>query len=130
MASPSAAGTGALVRQYFSDGSGNFWTGVCKSVYRSCKAFSPTGYLIKGILIHSAMQMSLFNGGGTFDIPLGPPPDFMQGFGRVGLLTALPLKGSPLTSFDLFVADAVNIAENSQILYTVNVERADQPLMY
>lgn len=127
MASPAAAGNAALVRQYFSDSSGKFWSGSCKSAYRSCRSFNPTGYLIKAVIIHSGVQMSLFNGGGEYDIQLKKPPDFMQGFGRIGLQTVLPLKGV-ISGFDLFVADAVNIGENSVIGYVVDVGTENKPL--
>jgi hypothetical protein len=129
MASPAAAGIAALVRQYFSDNSGRFWTAVCCSSYRSCKSFNPTGYFIKAILIHSAVRMTLYNGGGAYDVPLGRPPDYMQGFGRVALYNVLPLKGV-YTNFDLFVADAVNIPEDTSISFSVKITNGKQPLRY
>lgn len=127
MASPAAAGNAALIRQYFSDSSGKFWSGSCKSVYRSCRSFTPTGYLVKAIIIHSGVQMTLFNGGGEYDVQLKKPPDFMQGFGRIGLHTVLPLK-NVTTDFDLFVADAVNIGENSLVGYAVDIAKENKPL--
>ncbi len=127
MASPAAAGSAALVRQYFTDTSGKFWTGICKTSYRSCRAFTPTGYLVKAIIIHSGMQMALFNGGGEYDIQLKRPPDYMQGFGRIGLHTVLPLKGV-ISSFDLFIADAVNVAENSMVGYIIDIASANKPM--
>jgi hypothetical protein len=127
MASPAAAGTAALVRQYFMDSSQRFWTGVCKSTYRSCRPFTPTGYLVKSIMIHSGIQMTLYNGGGQYDVKLKSPPDFMQGFGRIGLHTVLPLKGV-ISSFDLFVADGVNVGENSKVEYNINITTANKPL--
>lgn len=127
MASPAAAGSAALIRQYFMDNNRRFWTAICKSGYRSCKAFTPTGYLVKALIIHSGMQMTLFNGGGQYDVQLKKPPDFIQGFGRIGLHTVLPLKGV-ISSFDLFVADSVNVGENSMVGYIINISTANKPL--
>jgi subtilisin family serine protease len=127
MASPSAAGAGALVRQYFADTDGQFWTAVCNPGHPSCKSFNPSGYLVKGILLHSGVSMALFNGGGNKDVELGPAPDTIQGFGRIGLMNVLPLKGV-ITGFELFVADAVEIRENMQIVGHVNVANSNFPL--
>lgn len=71
--------------------------------------------------------MTLFNGGGEYDVQLKKPPDFMQGFGRIGLHTVLPLK-NVTTDFDLFVADAVNIGENSLVGYAVDIAKENKPL--
>jgi subtilisin family serine protease len=127
MASPSAAGAGALVRQYFADTDGKFWRAVCNPGHPSCKSFNPSGYLVKGILLHSGVSMTLFNGGGNKDVQLGPAPDSTQGFGRIGLMNALPLKGV-ITGFELFVADAVAMKENMQIVGHVNVANSNFPL--
>ncbi len=127
MASPAAAGNALLVRQYFQDPNKKFWTAVCNSGYPFCRSFTPSGALVKAILVHSGVGMTLFNGGDQYDVPLGPPPDYMQGFGRIGLMNVLPLR-NVITSFDLFVADAVNIRENSKIQLTVNVLHRNIPL--
>ena len=37
MASPAVAGTGLLIREYFMDEDGRFWTQVCNSQYSFCK---------------------------------------------------------------------------------------------
>ena len=65
MATPGAAGTALLVRQYFIDPAGKFWRAVCNTGYRSCKSFTPSGPLIKAIFTHSGKKMSLFDGGGA-----------------------------------------------------------------
>lgn len=127
MATPGAAGIALLVRQYFIDSASKFWRAICNINYRSCKSFIPSGPLIKAIFTHSGKKMSLFDGGGSYDVSLGAPPDYIQGFGRLSLFQVLPLKGW-LTSFDLFVADAVNIQENTQIVYNVQVSSSTQPL--
>jgi hypothetical protein len=127
MATPAAAGIGLLLRQYFQDPQHKFWTAVCNPSYRTCQSFSPSGSLIKAILAHSGSPMILYNGGGSKDIPLGAPPDTFQGFGRITLNNVLPLRGK-VTSFDLFVANAVNIGENTNLQYKINVQRSEIPL--
>lgn len=123
MACPSAAGNALLIRQYFMDG--HFWAASCNKAYRSCRSFAPTGVLLKTILAHSGTSMTLFHGGGQYDVPLGQSPDMLQGFGRLSIGTTLPLKTDPN---DLFVADAVNIMENSNVRYTVKVASSSFPL--
>lgn len=125
MASPAAAGTALLVRQYFMDTNNRFWTKVCQTIYKSCKVFAPSGMLTKAILLHSTSPMKLYHGGGSKDISLGPPPDFMQGFGRITLKNVLPLS---TTAHDLFVDDMVTIGENSQISYAVRLGATDPVL--
>jgi len=126
MATPGAAGTALLLRQYFIDPNSKFWRAVCNRNYRSCKSFTPSGPLIKALLLNSGSRMQLFAGGGQYDVKLGIPPDYIQGFGRVSLWKVLPLKG--VNEFDLFVADAVNIQENSEIAYTVEISDSSLPL--
>ncbi len=130
MASPSAAGSALLVRQYFMDTSGRFWSGRCKQSYRSCHDFAPSGPLVKAVLIHSNSPMSMYNGGGDRDVQLGAAPDYMQGFGRVTLSNALPLQGTNL--FDLFVDGDSSLGEYSQASYAVRIDDGvlDMPLKY
>lgn len=129
MASPSAAGQALLVRQYFLDNDGSYWTARCNRNYRSCHTLDPSGPLVKAVLINSAGPMALFHGGDSKDIPLGTPPDNMQGFGRINLARVLPVPG--LNNFDLFVDDRVRIDQYSQKAYQVvldDVEWMTTPL--
>lgn len=57
MSAPAAAGSALLVREYFSDTTKRFWTAVCNSAYRLCLPFTPSGVLVKAILLHSGSQM-------------------------------------------------------------------------
>lgn len=123
MASPSAAGSALLVRQYFMDTNAQFWTKKCRKSYRSCKDFTPSGALVKAILIHSSSTMTMYNGGGDRDVSLGSPPDYMQGFGRITLSNVLPLQGTNL--FDLFVDDSSSLGENSQVGYAIRLGKKD-----
>jgi hypothetical protein len=128
MATPAAAGIALLARQYFMDEkSPDFWVGTCNQNYSYCKSFTPSGVLIKAVLLHSGSAMALFNGGGSKDVPLGIPPDFMQGYGRVNLANVLPLKGV-YENFNLFVDDLINVEEGFDVVYKVKVEAATAPL--
>lgn len=124
MAAPASAGTALLVRQYFEDKNHQFWLATCSSAYTSCVSFSPSGVLVKAVLLHAGEPMALFDGsqGGGSDITLGAPPDFQQGYGRIALPNVLPLQG--VYDFDLFVDDMVKAVENSVIEYTVSIPTA------
>jgi subtilisin family serine protease len=75
MASPSAAGIAALVRQYFIDS--NFWAKTCNKLYSSCRSFIPSGVLIKAIMLHSGSRM--VKKSWTYGaIALGATPDYIQ----------------------------------------------------
>jgi len=116
MASPSAAGAAALVMQYFDDE--RFWKSECNPRYPSCNTFLPTGVLVKAVLIHSAIGMKLQEGGPN----LGTPPDSTQGYGRIALYTALPLKNK--YDFDLFVAEKIPISAYSTLTYKADVDNS------
>ncbi|CAM9494152.1 unnamed protein product [Pylaiella littoralis] len=98
MSCPIAAGAAALVRQYFVDG---FYSddleargGLCTATSRwACDPFSPSGALVKAMLIHGADAM-----GGSTD------PDGDRGFGRIHLESAMPFEGEDLWA--LYVEDA------------------------
>lgn len=125
MASPCAAGNALLIRQYFQDPDKKFWLAVCSPLYPSCASFTPSGVLIKALLLHSGSAMALYNGGGSDDVPLGAAPDSYQGYGRVTLSNALPLKGT-YTTFDLFVDDQVQLGEYSTVKYNVIITKKRQ----
>ena len=124
MASPAAAGLALLIRQYFIDSNSQFYLPVCLSSYKFCKSFSPSGVLIKAILLHSGQQMALWEGGGG--IPLGAPPDNYQGYGLSLLKNVLPLKN--VFIFNLFVDDLVTINAESSVTYLANVRKTSLPL--
>jgi hypothetical protein len=127
MASPSAAGAGALIRQYFIDNNSQFWRAVCNPSNPSCRSFTPNGPLIKAILIHGGINMTMFAGGGSKNVQLSGSPDFTQGYGRIGFMNVLPLKGM-ISGFDLFVADSANIKENTQIVGPITISNSNVPL--
>lgn len=134
MATPAAAGAAALMRQYFEDREGRFWTQSCKpSDDLFCKAFTPSGMLLKALMIHSGNPMSLYHyGSSSRDVDLTGSgtegkPDAYQGFGRVQLSNVLPLSGK--TSFQLTVRDMVDVVENSFMKYSFKVTDSSQPLI-
>jgi hypothetical protein len=129
MATPSTSGSALLVRNYFSTSDTDFWVGLCNPAYRYCKAFVPSGLLVKAVLINSGSAMVLYHGGGPADIPLGPPPDAMQGFGRITFANTLPLKGV-YQSTDLYVDDMRIIAPFATNSYTVSVSSNSAPFRY
>lgn len=73
--------------------------------------------------------MKMFAGGGSKNVPLGASPDFTQGFGRIGFMNVLPLRGVN-QKFDLFVADAINIKENEQLMGKVTISNSNWALRY
>jgi len=83
MASPAAAGFGALVRQYYTDG--YYPTGAPVTANR----FTPTAALVKATLLNSARQMT---GAGAI-------PNNCQGWGRILLDDALFFPGQPRKLF-------------------------------
>lgn len=142
MASPAAAASGALVRQYFSDETFRYWTAVCNGAYSKfcseryyCMQNNITytyshesmilGVLLKAALLHSGGEHGQLLQQRNLE-SLGSPPDNVQGYGIVDLSNVLPLPdGSP---FDLFVDDLRTIAENSMVTYTVAVQNSNYPL--
>ena len=129
MASPGAAGTALLIRQYFSDSGPNFWNSLCNKKYLFCKSFLPSGVLVKAILLHSGSQMIKYDGGqcncGLPTTILSAPPDSIQGYGRITLNNVLPLANKFI--FDLFVDDLVTIQANSMIMYHTHVTSSSTP---
>lgn len=67
MATPAAAGVGLLVRQYFMSPSSAFWAGHCNLANSFCRAFTPSGVLVKAVLLQSGSAMNMFDGGGGTD---------------------------------------------------------------
>ena len=126
MATPAVAGNGAIVRQFFVDSS--YWATTCNSGYSKCGAFSPRGATVKATLIHSGDAMVEYPGGSTEgQITLGTVPDIIQGFGRISLSNVLPLAGTTVSGFDLFV-DELSMTSLTTQTYTVTVTSSTAPL--
>jgi hypothetical protein len=131
MATPAVAGAAALIRQYFIDKEGKFWTKACSpSSDMFCTAFTPSGMLLKALLLHSGEAMSLYHeGSSSKDVVLSGKgkPDVYQGYGRVQLSNVLPLPG--LSDFQLTVRDMVDIQEKSAVSHYFKVTDPSQPLV-
>jgi hypothetical protein len=131
MATPAAAGAAALMRQYFQDREGKFWTLVCSppsDVF--CAAFTPSGMLLKALLLHSGEAMSLYHDGRKGkDIALSRngEPDVYQGYGRVQLSNVLPLPG--VSDFHLTVRDMFELQEKSSVSHHFKVTDSSQPVV-
>ncbi|KAK9815878.1 hypothetical protein WJX72_011193 [[Myrmecia] bisecta] len=110
MATPVIAGSAALVRQYYTDG---FYPTGVKS---DANKFSPSGPLLKATLIGGAQGLAGFES--DTGLPLAPPPSFRQGFGRVQLSRALPLKGNSL-GWRLQVVDMANLTTGQTHSYCI-----------
>lgn len=84
MACPGAAGIALLIRQYFMDTSDRFWKGHCNTIDWFCGSITPSGFLIKAIILHAGQGMSRHDGSACRgcnmkDIMLNAPPDSTQG---------------------------------------------------
>jgi hypothetical protein len=89
MASPAVAGTGMLVRQYFTDG--YYPTGVANP----SDGFTPSGALVKAVLLNSAVDMTGIAG----------YPSNQEGWGRVLAHNSLWFPGDART---LVISDVRN----------------------
>lgn len=78
MATPVCAGTLALVRQYFREG---FYPTGARN---AADGFTPTGALLKAVMVHSGQRLSGDTGGDSF-------PGYVQGFGRIDMDSVLLL---------------------------------------
>ncbi|PNW83456.1 hypothetical protein CHLRE_05g242750v5 [Chlamydomonas reinhardtii] len=109
MATPHAAGHTALVRQYLR--TGFYPTGSPADA--AAAPFTPSGMLLKAALIAGAKSLQ----GGlamALGIPMGPPPDAYQGWGRLSLPDTLPLPGLTPAGFSLQVADRGQFTASGQ----------------
>jgi len=133
-ATPACSGAAALVRQYFSDST--FFANYCSqgsasSSSTGCSGFSPSGVLVKAVMVHAGTQLVLYeNTQSGSSQGLGAPPDYMQGFGRVSLSNVLPLPqlSQAPYSFFLFVDDQTSLSSYSQASYTLTVTDASLPV--
>ena len=57
MSTAVASGIAALISDYFSNG--EIWTKFCNITHVNCKAFEPSGLLIKLVMLHSMTESAL-----------------------------------------------------------------------
>lgn len=113
MACPGAAGAGAIVRQYFTEG----WFPTGAKV--ATNEMSPSGTLIKAVLLNGAQSMIGVNNFGTVE-PVSAY-DNNIGFGIINLVQSLPLQGD--NNLGGFVADKTPISqsENHEYEFFINM---------
>jgi hypothetical protein len=112
MACPAVAGAGLLVRQYFMEG---FYPSGAPT---PTDALTPSGALIKAVLINSAVDMT--------DIP-GYPSD-QEGWGRLLLDNALYLPGDAARMFVRDVRNVDGLDTGEETAYEIVVTGSDAPL--
>ena len=131
MATPVVAGGALLLRDYFS----SLWSTVCDASYAYCHSFVPSGYLLKAVLIHSAVPVASYSDPmfdhktelASFTLS-GTAPDSVQGYGAVNLHSIVPLTTAERNSHDLYVADQTAVAAGSTVTLWVVVTDNSQPL--
>jgi hypothetical protein len=116
MACPAIAGTALLVRQYFTDG--YYPTGVANAA----NAFTPSGALLKAMLINGAVDMTGVSG----------YPSNLEGWGRALADNALYFPGD---TRKLIVRDARNnsgdaLATGQTVNFNVTVNSSNEPLRF
>jgi len=110
MATPVIAGGAALIREYFRRGFYPF------GAEGSGPELLASGMLVKAMLVASAVGVDFLESSSGQLTALGPPPDNIQGHGRVQLDTVLPFGG-----LGLFVQDRRSIAEGEVQAFEVVV---------
>jgi YVTN family beta-propeller protein len=119
MASPTAAGLGALARQYFTDGF--FPTGQASGagLYKS-----PSAALLKAVLINGARNMT-GNQGAT---PLADAPSNTQGWGRIMLDDSLYFSNDSQKLFVDDVPSSSGVATGASRYYKADATSTASPL--
>lgn len=87
MSTPLVGAAAALVRQYFMDGYHP------AGLAGSGPAFTPSGPLVKAVLINGAEELTGVAEASGLQVPAGPNP--LSGFGRLSLTQSLPLPSAP-----------------------------------
>lgn len=126
MATPLAAGLGALVREYFT--AGFHPTGQAQP----SDSRIPSAALLKAVLINGARNMTgrLYERRGT-PVDLGPlqdAPSFVQGWGRVMLDDALYFAGDARRGFVADLPHADGLRTGQAVSYPILVVSSDEPL--
>jgi uncharacterized protein (TIGR03382 family) len=112
--SPLTAGAAALARQYFTDG---FWLAGKSS---PADGFNPSNALVKAVITNGARPLTGEIVGMGGNSPLGAPPSFAQGWGRVMLEDSLYFEGDERVTLVLDdvpnpLADNPMLAEDAEM---------------
>ncbi|PNH12977.1 Serine protease/ABC transporter B family protein tagA, partial [Tetrabaena socialis] len=122
MATPLVAGHLTLMRQYFREGYyPEGWRGPQSA------NFTPSGMLLKAVAIAGAksLQGGFARNKGDY---MGPPPDGLQGWGRLDLSSSVPLPGLTQSGVRLQIADNGAIVNNQTILLSGIRATGDGPI--
>lgn len=112
MASPSATAAGALVREYFMDGF--YPTGVAVPG----NAFTPTGALVKAVLVNTSQNMTGITG----------YPSNQEGWGRINLDESLHLAGDTSKMLVVDVRKANGLTTGQSVTKQISVVSSTTPL--
>lgn len=129
MATPTAAGTAAAIREYFA--SPTFWAAYCNKDYSACQTLDISGVLLKAIVLHSGEAMAMYDQPSVYGpigkVTLQAPPDIYQGYGLMNLDNVLPLPGVN-DGLDLYIDDLAELAAYTYTEYRVTVTDNSMPL--
>jgi len=116
MATPVVSGTAALVRQYFEEA---WYPGGSKA---SGVSMNPSSALVKAVLIGGAKAiLGIQNRNGSTS--RSSEYDFNQRFGRINLLTSLPLSGK--NTINAIIKDRKSISNAQEDTYNIVISRDD-----
>lgn len=117
MSSPTAAGIALLVREYFMAG---FYPGGFR---RESDGFTPSGALLKAMLVHSStMLTSIVDSGGSTEA-LTEYPSNNQGYGRITIDSVLNFGLTAETDYlSLFVRGGATPADNYYVSFQAQGE--------
>lgn len=146
MAAPMVAGLALLIMQYFM--SSNDWSAISSNypVQFTRGSFTPSGYLLKATIIHSARALKTYsneaydNSSSSYfrSFRLSKPPDIFQGFGSPVLQNLLPLlddnkEKRQSSNTSLYVFDKIALKSFSQwrayVEYLENTDTSSQVLV-
>lgn len=112
MATPAAAGSAALVRDYFLQGF--YPTGSATPENK----VTPSGALLKAVLLGGAQHLRGYDQ--VTGLPIEPSPSFRQGYGRLDLSKSLPLSTNGKSSkTNMKMVDMVDINTGESHQYCV-----------
>ena len=116
MATPIVAGTAALIRQYFLEG----WH--VSGMMNRTAGFNPRSSLVKAVLINGAQALKGVEDdtGNTF---ISTPYDKNQGFGRVNLLTSVPLHDR--NNLKAIFVNSRDISTREVHTYTITIDKSN-----
>lgn len=116
MAVPVVSGSAAIIRQYFEEGW--FPSGIKQSQHK----MNASGALIKAVILNGAQSM---NGVQDKSGATRPVSDYDQyiGYGRLDLLTSLPLNGK--NTFRAIALDRKKISRNEEEIITFHIDKTE-----